>query len=484
MQTARATIGGQIADLRAGRAWATNAALCLMGLTLVVLSRQFVSEGDHFTIGFDVCSELSAMVFVAAAVIVLTQPVNCATLWIVLGFALAMRMTTLFAEPFASSDMYRYVWDGIVQHAHISPYRYVPGNAALNFLHGPGQDGNAEIFQGINRRDYAVTIYPPVAQMVYWLATWFSPTLDGMKFMMFLFECVAVGALLALLRRMGRPAAQVLIYAWCPLLVWEIGGGGHVDAVVIGFVALALLMRHRDQPGLTGLFLGLAVMTKFYPLVLLPALWMRREGRLGEWKLPAALLTVIVGGYALYSSAGMKVFGFLGGYAQEEGLNNGTRFFLLDLVQTVHGLTWVSKGMFLAVCVVVMGALSWWGWKVAAVERFVPDGLGSSTHVSEARRGAPGFLKGCMMLGLAMMLLFSPHYPWYIVWLIPFFALMPNLTLLTYLMAFFYLFTTALADPGPKMFLLNKILYGAVLAAFLLEMTVLRRWPLRRLLHV
>jgi hypothetical protein len=81
-----------------------------------------------------------------------------------------------------------------------------------------------------------------------------------------------------------------------------------------------------------------------------------------------------------------------------------------------------------------------------------------------------------MLLAFALMLLFSPHYPWYIVWLIPLFTLVPSLTLLAYLMAFFYLFTTALADPGPKMFLLNEILYSTVALAFLLHLA-LRRWP-------
>jgi len=29
------------------------------------------------------------------------------------------------------------------------------------------------------------------------------------------------------------------------------------------------------------------------------------------------------------------------------------------------------------------------------------------------------------------MFLFSPHYAWYIIWLVPFFTLMPNLPILT-----------------------------------------------------
>jgi hypothetical protein len=81
------------------------------------------------------------------------------------------------------------------------------------------------------------------------------------------------------------------------------------------------------------------------------------------------------------------------------------------------------------------------------------------------------------------MFLFSPHYAWYIIWLVPFFTLMPNLPILTYLLGFFYLYTTALAVPGPKMFLANEILYAAVFAAFLIQLAM-KRWPVHRALFV
>jgi alpha-1,6-mannosyltransferase len=270
---------------------------------------------------------------------------------------------------------------------------------------------------------------------------------------------------------MQRPPEQVLLFAWCPLLAWEIGGSGHVDAVVMGFVVLAMLFRHREQPVLTGLFLGLAVITKFYPLVLLPALWTRRGWRV-DWKLPATMAAVVAVGYACYASVGMKVFGFLGGYAKEEGIDSGARFFLLDLTQSVHGLAWVSKTCFMVFCVLVMGAISLWAWQYA-----MPEVCSRGTK-------EPHFLRAAMLLGLAMMLLFSPHYAWYVVWLIPFMALDPWLPLLVYLMSFFYLFTTGLADPGPKMFLLNEILYGIVAFMIFLQVTVLRRWSLRSIFRV
>jgi len=460
------------------RGWVTNALLCVIGVALVWMARQFVMESTRFELGFSGVSGWSAWLFVAAVVVVLTQPVNRATIWIVLGFALAMRGMTLFAKPFLSTDIYRYVWDGIVQHAHVNPYRYVPGDAALSFL----RPGHEEIFNNINRRDYARTIYPPVAQMIYWAVTLVSPTVQAMKVAMVGFECVTMCALMTMLRWMGRSSAEVLLYAWCPLLVWEIAGAGHVDAVVLCFVTLALLARWRDQPVLTGLLIGCAVMTKFYPLVLVPALWRR-----GDWKMPASVAAVCAVGYAMYSSAGKFVFGFLGGYSKEEGLDTGARYFLLELAQKAPGLEHLPVAVYMVFCAIVMGAICWWCWRNAFIQnqksvpqRLKPDSARSSYGMAEAmpltKRGSvlshisPPFVRGAMMLAMAMMLLFSPHYPWYIVWLVPFFVLRPNLPLLVYLMGMFYLCTTLLADgTAARGFVLNEILYGGVAVAFVLQ---------------
>lgn len=445
----------------AGRAWLTNAVLCALGVGLVLMARQFVAEHVRYAIGYSGVSGWSDVLFVAAITIVLTQPVNRWTLWIVLIFAVAMRGMVLFTGPYLSTDIYRYVWDGIVQHAHISPYRYVPGDPVLAAL----QAKYPEVFEHINRRDYAHTIYPPVAQMIYWASTLLSPTVQAMKLAMFGFECVTAVALMALLKRMGRRTTDVLLYAWCPLLVWEIGGAGHVDAAILAFVMLALLFRYREQPVLTGLFLGLAVMTKFYPLILFPALWRR-----GDWKMPAALVSVCGAGYAAYASVGRLVFGFLGGYANEEGLDSGTRYFPLDYVQRIHELRWVTKADYEMFCVLVFVLIAVWAWRNASTERFELS----------VRVQRPAFVRASIMFALALMLLFSPHYPWYIAWLIPLMALYPNWVTLAYVCAFFYGFTTQWAVPGSRMFLLNSCIYFAVLCAFVVQVVWwelgLRQW--------
>ena len=315
------TASEQMVSLRAGRPWMTNAVLCLLGVGLLMVTREYVWEygGEgHFVIGGSGCSGLSVWLYLAAIFVVMTQPANRVTFWIVIGFAIGLRAVTVFAEPFSSSDIYRYVWDGVVQHADVNPYRYVPGNVALTALRAPHQD----VFDSMNRRDYAHTIYPPVAQMIYWVVTAFSPTVYAMKAAMVGFECVTVAALLALLRHLGRPRVEILAYAWCPLLVWQVGEGGHIDAAVFAWIALALLFRYREQTVLTGLFLGLAVFTKFYPVVLFPALYRR-----GDWKMPGIVVAVGAVGYAVYSSVGMGVFGFLAGYSKEEGIDSGGAVF-------------------------------------------------------------------------------------------------------------------------------------------------------------
>jgi alpha-1,6-mannosyltransferase len=480
------------------RPWQTNAALLLIGTALFFLCRHLVSEYDHFTIGFSGVSGWSSILYLAAAFLILTQPVDRFTLPIILAVAIACRLAVLFSEPYLSSDIYRYVWDGIVQHAHISPYRYVPGNPILEFLRAPNQD----IFDNINRRDYAHTIYPPAAQALFYLITWISPTVTFMKTAMVLFEGVTMYALIQLLRYLGKRREQILLYAWCPLLIWEIAGSGHLDSAAMAFIVLALLARYRKLPILTGLFLAIAILLKFYPLVLFPALYRR-----GDFKMPATIAAVVALAYAAYSSVGTLVFGFLGGYSKEEGLSTGTRYFLLELAQRIPCLHSLTTTAYVIFCAAVFASILWWCWQSATQQLSNQPRSATNPGAPSSRRflplrwafaqprephSSPGpfssssdaaFLPPAFALGAALMFLFSPHYAWYIIWLVPFFTLMPNLPILVYLLGFFYLYTTALAVPGPKMFLANEILYAAVFAAFLIQLAM-KRWPVHRTLFL
>jgi hypothetical protein len=357
----------------------------------------------------------------------------------------------------------------VVQHAHISPYRYVPGDPALAFL----QRSHADLFDHINRRNYAYTIYPPIAQMIFYLVTSINASVTFMKLAMIFFEGVTVYALVKVLNALGRRKEEVLLYAWCPLLIWEIGSSGHIDSSAMAFIMLAILARIRRWPVATGLFLGAAVLIKFYPVVLLPALWQRKD-----FKMPAALSTLVVISYACYASVGKLVFGFLGGYAREEGLETGTRYFFLDLARHLPGLEQLPAGLYLSLVTVVFATLAFWCLRMATGG---PATSGASFWVQTFHLPQNAqFLPGALFLSFAMMLAFSPHYPWYVAWLIPFGVLLPNLPVFSYALGLFYLSATALgAGTVRSQYHLNCVLYTGVCLIMLAELAF-RVWRQRR----
>jgi alpha-1,6-mannosyltransferase len=445
-----------------GRPWITNAVLSLLGFGLLAFTRQLIVEFHHFTIGFSGVAGWSVILYVFAAAAILTLPANRFTLPLIIGFGIAFRLVTLLPEPLMSSDIYRYVWDGVVQHAHISPYRYVPGDPALTFLRAPNRD----LFDHINRRDYAHTIYPPVAQFLFYGITSINASVTFMKLAMILFEGITVYALMELLQALGRRREEVLLYAWCPLLIWEIGSSGHLDSAAIAFIALALLARFRHLPIATGAFLGVAILIKFYPLVLVPALWQRKD-----FRMPLTIVSLAAFSYACYASVGRHVFGFLEGYVQEEGMQSGTRYFFLQLIQRLPGLQHVSSAFYLIGMLVVFGALAFWSWKAVNSDSNQQRVQFWLRLFRLPERAA--FLPGLLFLAFAMMLAFSPHYPWYLAWLIPFGVLLPNLPIFTYALGLFYLSATPLGAGTPEsQYRLNCLLYAAVFLAGVLELIV------------
>ncbi len=104
-----------------------------------------------------------------------------------------MRAITAGRAAIPVHRLYRYVWDGRVQVAGINPYRYVPADPALR----PLRDG--AIYPHINRADYAPTIYPPMAQVIFRAVAAVGHDVLAMKLAMLGFELLAIAVMLRLL---------------------------------------------------------------------------------------------------------------------------------------------------------------------------------------------------------------------------------------------------------------------------------------------
>src|SRR5262249_54154290 len=161
------------------------------------------------------------------------------------------------------------------------------------------------IYPNINRADYAPTIYPPTAQLVFFLITRISESPVFLKVAMVAFEGLAIWAMLQLLAARGLPRSRILVYAWHPLPLWEFARSGHADVVAIALLMLAFLAAQRRSPVLTGIALGASVLVKYIPVVTGPALYKR-----WDWRLPVAFIATIALLYLPYLGAGAKVLGF------------------------------------------------------------------------------------------------------------------------------------------------------------------------------
>jgi alpha-1,6-mannosyltransferase len=371
----------------------------LLLLALLLLAGEAVgvaAQLDGDLDGVVIAALAQGAVWIAAAIVVARAGGGRSALALILATAILLRIGALAAPVFLSDDIYRYIWDGRVQAAGINPYLYVPTDAHL----APLRD--AAIFPNVNRNNYAPTIYPPVAQMFFFLATRFGESVPVMKLVLVAVEAIGIYGLLRVLRDLGAPRENILFYAWHPLPVLEIAGSGHVDAVMVAFVALALAAAVRCRGVWSGAALAAATLVKFFPLALVPALWRPTRSNQGDWRWLAAFAAVIIAAYLPYIGVGSRVFGFLSGYVAEERLASGSGFWIVEVLRKAVPL---PTALYLVLAIATLAGLAF-----VALRR--PPGPSRS-------------LRWAMILGVAIMLLASPHYPWYFVWLVALLCVAP-----------------------------------------------------------
>ena len=357
---------------------------------------------------------IQSLLYALAVWLVVRRRWDANALGIILAVAVLARAVALFAPDTLSTDIYRYIWDGRVQAAGINPYRYVPADPALAFLR------DEDVYPNINRREYAPTVYPPVAQIIFLIASRIQETGTAMKLAMAGFEAVTIGAIFALLRRDGLPPERVLIYAWHPLPIWEFSGAGHIDAAAIAFLSLALLAAMRERPVAAGAALALATLVKPFTLVIAPALWKK-----WDFRMPAAFAGVLLVCYAPYLSVGRRVFGFLGGYGGEEGYFEGGGFFITALLR--HLGVPVPTGVFSAGVVLAILA-------------------GLAIFVAFRPRREPVEAWTPLLPATGFLVLLSPHFAWYFAWVLPLLCRQIYLPLLYLTLACFILYLPEIKD--------------------------------------
>lgn len=407
-----------------------------IGVTLAVLTVAtpfaFRAGGDNAFIALAIpCGLLT----IAAAYVAERVPTTRA-LWLILGLAIVLRGFVLLFDPLLSSDINRYVWDGKVQATGINPYRYFPAQDALAALR------DATIFPHINRADYAVTIYPPVAEFFFLVVTRVGENVTVMRLGLLGCEAVSVVVILLLLKRMRRPLTRVVAYVWHPLPIWEIANSGHVDALMVSLMLLGLWMALSGRALRGAVLITLAALVKPFAAPALAVIW-----RPWDWKMPLVVIATVALCYLPYLSVGWGVFGFLTkGYLTEEALISGDDIWPLSVWRLAFGTHHGDVAIYavLAASIVLLMAL----WAVRRPVRTVAATLADIN-----------------MLLLAVLLLLSPNYPWYFLAITPFVALCGNAPTWALSIGALLLTNEVDTDFYIPILIVKSILYGVFLLA-------------------
>ncbi len=189
------------------------------------------------------------------------------TFWLVVSFA--FRIVLIFSLPQLSDDFYRFIWDGRLWVAGEHPFAALPEHFLK--LGIPGID--QELYNHLNSKEY-FTIYPPVSQYVFGAAVKISPhsmlgSVIVMRMFILLAELGTLFLMVKLVKDFNLATKNVLYYALNPLIILELTGNLHFEAIVIFFLLLTGFFLSRKAVTSSAMSIGMAICTKLVPLIFL-----------------------------------------------------------------------------------------------------------------------------------------------------------------------------------------------------------------------
>jgi hypothetical protein len=360
------------------RVYVLGATLCI---ALTICSRNW---GDRGGPSFIASSAVAGIAYLLAIREFFSTP-RFSRCVVVIGLVLS----ALWQLPFlrmpsgADDDIHRYVWDGRLQRLGYNPYIVVPSDPAVRALHTPET-------RNLNNPDVP-SPYPAGAQLFFRAVTAIHESTFALKVAFVVCDFAIIFVLLDVLRRNGRGAQFVLVYAWNPLLAIEVAGSGHIDIVGALLLLMSFAALGRRSRATAAIAFGLAVAVKLLPIVLLPVYWKRV--RMRDAVLAAALVGLLYVPFLdPFHNPGRIPIGSLLTYVQNWRFNDPV-FARLERVapQIAAGLP------------VLVGFLT---------ATWLRSAKGADAH----RQSPEAFA-----WPMAASLLCAPTvYPWYLLWLLPF----------------------------------------------------------------
>lgn len=366
-------------------------------------------------------------------------------LWI-LSAAFLFRVTVFPLYPAFSDDLYRYRWEGKIQEMGFNPYTYAPRATEIT----PYRDS---LYPQIDGKDFPA-VYGPLLELeqraFYRFITAVTPDparqLFWYKSVAALADLGIIAAILLLLRARREPVERVLIYAWCPLPVFEFWATGHNDAVVILLVMLGLVFAARNREIAAGFWLSLATAAKLWPALLIPAITGYRWRKLlAAGGILAAIALILSAPYWTNVTSNARfATGFLGGWRNNDSIHS--------LIAAFAGDPYTAKYITMGLIVAAALAIPALRWRV------------------EAR---------ALALIVTILALSANVHPWYLTWIAPLLAMYPVPGLMLWVcltpLAYGVLINWTILGVWNGLSPLRWLIYGPVAALLLFELRRIRR---------
>ncbi len=315
-------------------------------------------------------------------------------------------------QPITSSDLYGYVFQGrIVALLGENPFVHLyqdfasdPFYFLVTFPHLPASTGYGPLWIAIG-----AALGRLAGDGLLWNLLLFKTLAASLH----LFSSLLVYAILGRLGP-GRRLASTLFYAWNPVLLYELVGNGHNDAVLAALVLCGFFLLSRDRGLWAILCLVAAALVKPVAVLWLPpaALWLlaRAPGGLARLRRAVAMgALVLLAAAVAYAPfwEGMRTFAGL--VAQSDIHGNSLPSLLVHLGQAL----WPDSGTGAGSAVVQ-------GVKGLTVVVFVPFYSWQLRRAWDS--GREGTLDGLVRASFDLMLFYLffvgfQFWPWYLTWL-------------------------------------------------------------------
>ncbi len=198
---------------------------------------------------------------------------------IVLG--VLFRIIAIGSLPELSDDYFRFIWDGRLLARGVNPFTRLPSEYMEDPLLAQSLGLDQSLYESLNSPEY-YTIYPPLNQFIFWLTAYLSPRnaqmqVLGMKIILLLAETGTLLLLPRLLSKLSLPQAWLTLYALNPLVIVELCGNLHFEALLIFFLLLSLYGLVSSNWLMASIAFGFSIASKLIPVIFLPLL-IRRMG--------------------------------------------------------------------------------------------------------------------------------------------------------------------------------------------------------------